>query len=625
MTRKSNNIAKTIVKCIALLQPPTERTVTEWADEFRHLSSESSASPGKYYSSRTPYAREPMDMLSSRCDVFHVVLDWSAQVGKTEIGNNAVGYYMHQDPCPILVVQSTERMAKTWSSDRLTPMIRDTKALAEICDVTRTRMRENSALYKSFRGGHVTVVGTRSPDNLAMRPIRFLFLDEVDRYLRSIKDNGSPKKQAIKRTETFTWNKKILEVSSPTIKGKSEIEKSYQEGSQARYNVPCPHCGEYQDLTWAGIEFEGDENNEPDPETTVYICQHNGCVIHDREKQGMLAAGKWVHKYPHRKKKSYHLNALYSPFISWADVVQEFKECYKFPDLLQTFINLYLAECYEDELEGEEMEALGIANRAEEYKAQVPKGVYFLTAAADVQKDRVEVEILGWGEEEENWSIEYHVIEGSLDSQSVRDALDDILFASYQHELGISLGIEIACIDSGHFTDSVYKYCKQKKMEKRRVYATKGSSTYGQPVYARKTKEKTHNISLYFVGTDTGKEKIYLRLKKNHTGAGALHFPITYPIEYFEQLCSEKKVTKRKNGRLVTFFDKPDHVRNEVLDIKVLNYCAYDIANPKMDMVKKRFFQRLLHAKTTTAKKNQDNKRQVRRSKTGFVHSYKDV
>ena len=210
--RKTVRLFKRIA---TVLSPPPELTVSQWADEYRRLSPEASAEPGRWNTDRAPYQREIMDAINdARCE--EVIIMSSAQVGKTELILNIIGYYIDYDPSPILVLQPTRDMAETFSKDRLAPMLRDTPALKGKVKDARSRDSGNTILHKTFPGGHITMVGANSAAGLASRPIKIVLMDEVDRYPASAGTEGDPIKLAEKRTTTF-WNRKnCLLYTSPS-------------------------------------------------------------------------------------------------------------------------------------------------------------------------------------------------------------------------------------------------------------------------------------------------------------------------------------------------------------------------------------------------------------------------
>ncbi len=561
--------------------PPPKLKLSEWAETFRFLSSESSSEPGKFNAKRAPYQLGIMDAISD-FNTEQVVLMMASQTGKTEIINNAVGFYIHQDPSPILLVQPTLDMAESWSKDRLTPMVRDTPSLNNLIRINLKRDGTNTLLHKVFPGGHITIAGSNSPASLASRPIRILFLDEIDRYPPSAGREGDPVNLAVKRTTNF-HNRKIIKASTPTLKGSSRIEVDYENSDKRKYYCPCPQCGEFQVLQWSQVKWD------EEPEQAYYVCVHNGCIINDTDKQFMLLNGEWRASTVFKGIAGFHLSALYSPWVSFASLATKFVEAKKLKETLKVFVNTELAETFDDDMEGEGIDEESIIERVEDYKA-APDGVLVITAGVDIQDDRIELEIVGWGEDEESWSLEYNTIYGSPASKAVWQELDDHLEKAIPHQTLGELKIKCACIDSGgHHTEEVYLYCKNKYSRGKKVYPVKGISQPGRPIIGKVSRNNVHKVRMFPVGTDTAKDTIFSRLKITDAGAGYCHFPAHYEDEYFLQLTSEKVVTRYNKGRTTKqYVKKSASRRNEALDCRVYATAALKILNPQFNRLKQR-------------------------------------
>jgi phage terminase large subunit GpA-like protein len=558
---------------ISAWMPPPELTVSQWADQNRRLSPEASSEPGRWVTDRAPYQRGMMDAVNEP-GVSEVVYMTSSQIGKTEILNNILGYFTHQDPSPMLMIQPTLDMAETWSKDRLAPMIRDTEVLTALFKDPKSRDSNNTLLHKKFAGGHITMAGANSPSSLASRPIRIVLLDEEDRYPSSAGAEGDPGSLAQKRSTTF-WNRLLVTASTPTIEGESKIDARYQQSDMRRYYVPCPECGTFQVLSWAQVKFDKEH-----PESTRYECEHCKVKLQESDKIWMLSHGEWRAEAAFNGVVGFHISELYSPWVIWSDMVVSFLKAKRLPETLKVWVNTSLGETWKDKTEG--VDPSGLLKRKENWGRIAPEGVIVITAGVDVQDDRLEAEVIGWGLAQESWSLQYHVLHGDPAQNKVWEDLDTVLHQTIQSADGRTLSVSAACVDSGgHQTQRVYEYCKAREHE--RVFAIKGASQTGKPLVSKFSKNNKLRVKLFTIGTDTAKQMLYSRLKIHQPGPGYCHFPADYPEEYFKQLTAERIQTKFVNGHPTRVWVMPKGRRNEALDCRVYGMAALHILNPNLD------------------------------------------
>ena len=568
-------------RVFSVLKPPPDMTLSQWADEYRYLSSESAVEQGKWHTYKAPYQREIMDAITD-LSVQKVVVMSAAQLGKTDgFILNPIGYYMQYDPSPIMVLQPTIDMAETFSKDRLSPMLRDTPILRGKIN-EKSRNSGNTILKKSFPGGHVTMVGANSPSSLASRPIRILLADEIDRYPATAGNEGDPLLLAAKRLATF-WNRKEVDVSTPTVKGLSRIEVEFERSTQEIWNVPCPHCGEYQPLEWAQVLFDKDNLDE-----ISYVCQKCGTVASEAEWKELFVKGKFIARYPGRAVRGFHLNALASLFGDWREIVEKFLTANEEKkkgniELLKVWTNTEMGQTWEEA--GEQVEKDDLYKRRERYNCEVPADVICLTAGIDTQDDRFEIEVVGWGAGKESWGIRYAVLYGDLKLPGVWDELDAFLLQTFTTADGRSLKLLSACMDSGgHFSNQVYRFCKARW--NRRIFAIKGKGGADVPYYNRPTTSNPVKCPLFTLGVDTGKSLLLDRLKIEEEGPGYCHFPREkdrgYNEDYFTGLTSERQIMTYKKGKPVFEWKIKDyaHKRNEALDCRNYATAAVEIANP---------------------------------------------
>ena len=574
--------------------------MSQWADATRRLSSESSAEPGQWDTSRAEYQRGILDAFADPFTGTVVVMS-SAQVGKTEVLNNVAGYFIDYDPGPMLMLQPTLEMGQTWSKDRLSPMLRDTPVIgAKVSDV-KSRESGNTILHKQFPGGHLTVAGANSPASLASRPIRVLLCDEVDRYPPSAGTEGDPLSLATRRTSTF-WNRKIGIVSTPTVKGFSRIEAAFLETDQRHYHVPCSACGAMQVLRWGNVVWGEKTPAAGDPTKAVLQCPHCSAFMTNAQKNAAVRRGEWVASAPFKGKAGFHLSELYSPWRTLGDVAVDFLAAKSSPERLQVWVNTSLGETWEDA--GEVVHDHELQERAENYAAEVPARALYLTAGVDTQRDRLEVEVVAWGSGEESWSIDHHVVYGDPDiaegtTGSPWHELTDYLRKKWRHESGAEVTVSHTFIDSGGSnTTAVYAYTKRHKGD--RVYPIKGKGGEGLPIVGARHRTRTGKsnvpVDLFIVGTDNAKNIIMRRLRITDPGPGFCHFPAARDPEWFRQLTAEKCVTKFVKGFPRREWVKDSGRRNEALDCRVYAFAAFVMARPQLDKIAFRLKQKAAEA-----------------------------
>lgn len=589
MPKKKNIIVKMELQTVKLfavvlqkLKPPPPLTISQWADKYRVLSSESSAEPGRWHTDKAPYQRAIMDAIGDP-HVREVVVMSAAQIGKTDAFIlNVLAYYMDYAPAPIMCMQPTLDMGQTLSKDRISPMLRDTPRLKGLVDV-KSRFAGNTVMKKNFIGGHITIVGANSPSSLASRPIKVLLADEIDRYPKSAGTEGDPLNLAKKRQTTF-WDCKTVMVSTPTIKGDSRIEDAFNLSTQEEWNIPCPECGAYQPLVWENVKFDPDNLEKG----IDYVCCECGCVANEYRWKAQEIKGKYVAANPGAATRGFHLNTLASTFVGWDEVVRKFLEAKEAldhgnPEEMKVWVNTELGQTWEER--GIQLEDTELYNRREIYPAEVPDDVLFLTAGVDVQDDRFEVEVVGWGEGAECWGIRYQKIFGDMLSDQVWQDLDDFLLRSWRKADGTEYTLLATCIDSGgHHTDEVYRFAKDRL--NRRIFAIKGMGGAGVPYIRNPSKNNRVKTNLFIIGVDAGKTSIYQRLEVKTPGPNYCHFPSNpeagYDESYFKGLTAEKKVVRFVKGHLKEYWEIKDkeHKRNEPLDLRNYALAALSITRP---------------------------------------------
>lgn len=564
------------------IKPKASLLVSEWADANRILSGEGSAEKGPWKTSRTPYLAEIMDSLSEDSRDHLVVFMKSSQVGGTEAGSNWIGYIMDHAKGPAAIVMPTERSLNDWVSQKFDPMASDTPVVAEVLAKRSNKSSDNNSQRKKFAGGILYFKTAGSTAELKSTSLRYAMADEVDEWDWST-DQGDPLGLLEVRLTTF-HDRKLFAVSTPTMKDASRIEELFEAGDQRRFQVKCPYCGERQHLTWGNLRWEKDTVNPRRIRSVAYYCQHNGCVIEEHNKPAMLSSGIWVADAPQNPYRSYHISALYSPVglgLSWTELVYEWIAAQDDPAKLMRFMNTRLGETWADR--SHDIKPNALKARAEPYGLRtIPIGCLVLTAAVDVQDDRLEIKIKGWGMDNKRWTIDYHVIFGNPADEKTWDALGQYLAdAKFTNHFGKQLRLEATAIDTGgHHTHMVYAFVRRApSLGLIRVIACKGASTYGRTILGKPSLQDVNwkgqtlkkGVALYIVGADTAKHFIYNLLnsdKDKDPTERAMHFSQELSDDYFEQLVSET-YNPRKNR-----WELKKGKRNEVLDTEVLNIAA---------------------------------------------------
>jgi len=550
---------------VEAIRPERPIPVSEWADRHRILPP-TAAEPGRWRTSRVPYLRDVMDCLSASAEFERVVLMKGIQIGATEAGLNWIGYIIDHAPGVVMLVMPSIEAVRRNSGVRIDPLIESCPVLRDKVVEPRSKEPGNSIFRKKFPSGELVMTGANSAVGLRSTPTRYLFLDEVDGYPGDADGEGDPVALAIGRAMTFKGLRKVFMASTPTLKGHSRIEAAYLESDQRRYYVPCRQCGAWSPIDWADIRWPEGERN-----LAHWACPACNCAHQEHEKPGLLAAGQWR---PTAKgdgrTAGFHLSALYSPWLSWAEAAIEHGQVYRDPPRLQVWTNTVLGESWEDQA-GEAVEPDPLMARREHWGLLLPAGVAVLTAGVDLQGDRIELQVVGWGRDEEAWIVDYRIIWGDPSGPKVWADLDSALYATYAHSRAVpDLSIRAVAVDTGgHHTKAAYEFCRTRLA--RRIWAIKGRGGPAIPVWPRRpSRSNKGKIPLFIVGVDAVKDALFARLKLSEPGPGTIHFGSDRDADYFRQLTAEKVVTRYERGRPIRMWQpKREGERNEALDTMV--------------------------------------------------------
>lgn len=585
--------------------PPDEVTVSEWAEKKRQLSTESSAEPGAWRNSRTPYLREVMDAFTDP-KVRHIVMVAASQVGKTEAELNIIGYIIDEDPGSILFVHPTTLDAKEFSKLRIAPMVRDTAALRNKVADPKARDSGNTILQKAYPGGILTLCGSTEAHSLASKPIRYVLGDERDRWAVSAGNEGDPWELAMARQTTF-YNAKAVEVSTPTVKGASAIEAAYVLGTMERWVSKCPNCGEFREIQWEHIRYDHDTvivagNKTHHVKNIRYVCPECGCIATEQEMK--KAEAHWEAENPDAYKngtRSFWLNAFVSQWASWESIILQYLQAIGNTKKMQVVYNTKFGLLWEDR--GETIDEDSIMARREDYgvcadgnPVELPDGVLVLTCGVDTQNDRLEYEVVGHGHFGETWGIRKAIIMGRPDDPETWKLLDDALNHPYRFRDGVTLKISMTFVDEGgHFTQDVRQQCRARIA--RKVFCIKGISGPDRPFVTVPKKQKIMiggvNIGTcwqYQLGVDSGKQMIMDNLNVQQKGTRYCHFPRRddYSNEYFHGLLSEHLVYKQGHRQPWQWEKISGHERNEALDCRNYALAAFKALPVNLDQVEEK-------------------------------------
>ena len=580
--------AALLERVVARFAPPPILNVSEFAD--REIVVTAGPLSGTHWQTDfAPYQRGIMDAFHETGVEIAVVMG-SSQWGKTACAVNVAAYHIAHDPCPILVVEPTvDPMAKDFARNRLDPVIAASPILAEAVSRKRAKDSSNTILTKTYRGGSIAIGGANSAASLAARSTRLLVLDEIDRYPSELPGEGNTLAIALKRTSSYGRRRRVLMLSSPTVVG-GPIDVWFHLGDQRRYHVPCPACGALFAYAWCQVRWTND-----DPATARIHCPHCDHGLDNVERVAVLARGEWLAGCPDRRDRSivsFHLWEAYSPMSSLSAIVSAFLQARADqkrgdPSTLHTWQNTTLGEPVEPD-QGTGIEPTGLLVRREAYESTVPAGACVLTMGIDVQDDRIELLVVGWGPGEETWMIDRDTIGGDTSQPEPWAALVESLNREYLHASGVPLAAQSICIDSaGHRTTMVYDFAA--KHASRRVYAIIGRD--GQrPIVSSPTPRKwgggVRKVPLYTVGVDAAKALWMSRLNVTETGRGYVHLPLVdwCDEEFAAQLTSERLMTRFTKG-IPSQVWKKTRPRNEALDCAVYALAALRLAHPDLEAI----------------------------------------
>lgn len=606
------------------LKPPPDRSPADWAQAKRYVAAESgSPFPGKWSNDLAPYLTEPMTCLAASHPATDVTVCFSAQTGKTSIGENFFGYTVDEDPGPMLLVLPSLDESKKFVRMKLQPAIDATPSLRhKVADQKSRDESGSTAAFKRFRGGFAQITGANSSKGLQMVSVRRLWGDEISEWPWDVDGRGDPIDLAMTRTKAWS-NRGVKRFwsSTPGIDGECRITAYYEASDARRYYVPCPHCGDYQVLHFENLKWE----SETAPYKPYFVCASHGCIIEHHAKRPMVAKGVWIKCYApdpdtedhdpappkiiepgqirrwqarlsRGRQPGFHIWQAYSPFVNWDETIAAYLKAKDKPRLMKVFSQQVLGVAYAAAGEAPDHEKL--LERREPFQLQtLPFGALIITAAVDVQVNRLEYGVYAWGIGLGYWLIDFGILEGDPDADGVWQALDAVRDRRYVDSWGRAWPIEVTGVDSGYKSHRVYNYCRGRP----NVLATDGRDGWTTPLLGiPKRKDVWHNgkpvkngVMLWPIGTWPAKTALYGSLRKTIDGQdkdgcwplGAGHFPEACDEGFFKQLTAESLVqVDKRDGTSKRAWVKPKDQPNEQLDLWVIaRAMAYHIGLDNYD------------------------------------------
>ena len=593
-----------IHEAVQVLRPVERVPVSKWAEANRVLP-DSNSIPGPWRNSVTPYLVEIMDAFSDEM-VEEIIFVKPTQVGGTSAMENMLASAIAQDPAPAMCVYPSDDLAERTVESKLDPMIKSCKILA-----AKYRINDSKKLALKFTDMVVYLTGANSPADLASTNIRYLFMDEVDKFPGASKKEADPVSLAKERTKTF-FNRKIFMASTPTLKTGHIWKAKEAADVEKHYFVPCPHCGAFIELKFAQIKWPSKEDvpeSADRAEMATYVCQECGCVITDQDKGKMLATGRWKpvrQKTQHPKSVAFWMNTLYSPFTRFSDIAREFMRSKDDPELLHNFANSWLAEPWEDTKLKTNAEMV-MERQTETPEWTLPPWTKLVTGGIDVQENCLYWTIRAWGD----YMTSQNISHGQALSMG---EVERIMNTELTMPNGEKVMVNLALMDSGDQTEDVYEFCA---LNSDWALPCKGTTTmlsHYRLSTVNKAGSRANGMTLVLVDGGKYKDQIAARMRKEN-GTGAWMVYQGCDLDYAEQVTAEHKITERSGGKEVQrWVLKTSHADNHYLDCEVYAAAAADVLG-----VRNLYLQNRVEENAQEVKKRADPKPDTRPQEENWI------
>jgi phage terminase large subunit GpA-like protein len=596
---------------------------SRWAETKRYLPPQATSLPGYYRFEVTPYLREILDCMSVFSPIREVTVMKGVQLGVTVgVLENCLGYFIEEvATAPMMLLTADAELAKLRMEVSIIPMLRMSglDRLIRPSDEKSTRKTGQTDQKLEWLGGGFAVIGgAKNADKLRSLPVQILLRDEIDTWLDVVGKDGDPLKLSADRTAAYEGSRKILDVSTPLLKGQSKISQRFERGDQRRYFVCCLHCGFAQTLRWrrtkgetgevSGIVWET-QRGRLVPDSVRYLCENCGHEHFNDDKTRLLSPDHGAEWRPTSEPmspehRSYHINALYSPvgMQTWGACVHKWLEAWdvdrnRARDLgeLQVFYNNVLGEPFE--LRGEKVRFETVSEHRRDYAAgEIPNRwasewcgspVLLLTCSVDVHKDGLAVAVFGWCRGRRALLIDYWRFEGEterLDDTATWGRLAKLLEQDYVADDGKGYRITLTLIDSGYRTDDVYQFTSAYESG---VYPVKGRDAPVKAATFREFSEFTTPMgrTAYAITVDVYKDRWAAALRRSWDGQGLQpqgHFnaPRTATDKQLRELTVETKrerIEKITGKRIGFEWHRPSGAPNELWDLLIYANAALDL------------------------------------------------
>lgn len=518
-----------------------------------------------------------------------IVLQWGSRLGKTTTALSLVSKVAGTNPRNMMFAGPTKEAAGRVVSSRLYPILESTSGVKEQLPPPVRR----SKLHVKLEACQVFVGWSGSETSLADVGAFFGHASEIDKWDGSASDEGDSLKLFVNRFKGFPDHKIIFE-STPTIMGRSRIERMMRESNVHRRYVPCPHCGEFQILVKGeqgkpgGFAWDHPKNGRSDADlafrTAHYVCLHCEKKIENHHRTVMLRRGVWVPdgctitpdgRIHGRALKHGSDSVGFGPLASWYALTETWGSfprkwilAQKRPKDLQDVVNSYMGETWAVKKTKSTPETIGSKLKSPIERGVLPAWTRVVTVTIDQQAAeggyRLWV-VMAHGSERQAHVVDYGMC------LTLEEIWQTRIIVPYPHaDGGNPMTPHAGSADSGWDTKATYDFCNQHPG----MLPCKGSSTDlgGKPYKLNEVESGEYAGQLLFtVGTDFWETDLQARLDERIPGEPeslSLCAGAESDVEFLEHLCNATiadRVDSRGNAKLL-WVKKDENIPNDFRD-----------------------------------------------------------